>query len=177
MNFARNSKKQQKLVYLAKKKHIQETRIAKLRESIEEKERKEKSQAKEKKKFLKQLNKYGGLWKEPELEEKVAALSMEKDKKSALKVQLCFRQKFIGSKCHRSYFTMSSGGKMKPITVLADNLRFVYHWSSGEPSSEIESDYSQACLINPPILQNQKESYKETALKRTEKMTEKDLGI
>ena len=102
---------------------------------------------------------------------------MEKDKKSALKVQLCFRQKFIGSKCHRSYFTMSSGGKMKPITVLADNLRFVYHWSSGEPSSEIESDYSQACLINPPILQNQKESYKETALKRTEKMTEKDLGI
>ena len=41
MNFARNSKKQQKLVYLAKKKHIQETRIAKLRESIEEKEKRE----------------------------------------------------------------------------------------------------------------------------------------
>ena len=48
MNFARNSKKQQKLVYLAKKKQIQETRIAKLRGSMEEKERKEKSQAEEK---------------------------------------------------------------------------------------------------------------------------------
>ena len=102
---------------------------------------------------------------------------MEKDKKSALKVQLCFRQKVIGSKCHRSYFRMSCGGKMKLITVLADNLRFVYHWSSGEPSSEIENDYSQPSLINPAILKNQKESYRETALKRTEKMTEKDLGI
>ena len=109
-NFARNSKKQQKLVYLAKKKHIQETRIAKLRESMEEKERKEKSQAEEREKLLKQLNEYGGLWGEAEAEEKVAAFSTEKDRKSALKVQLCFCQKVIGSKCHRSYFAMSSGG-------------------------------------------------------------------
>ena len=39
MNFARNSKKQQKLVYLAKKKHIQKTRVAKLCKCMEEKER------------------------------------------------------------------------------------------------------------------------------------------
>ena len=72
---------------------------------------------------------------------------------------------------------MSSGGKMKPITVLIDNLRFVCRWSSGEPSSETESDYSQPSLINPAILKNHKESYKETALKTTEKMTEKDMEI
>ena len=72
---------------------------------------------------------------------------------------------------------MSSGGKMKPITALIDNLRFVHHWSSGEPSSETESDFSQPSLTDPAILKNQKESYKETALKTTEKMTEKDLEI
>ena len=121
---------------------------------MEEKERKEKSQAEERKKLLKQLNGYGGLWEEAEVEKKVATFSTEKDKKSALKVRFCFCQKVIGSKCHRSYFTMSSGGKMKPITVLVDNIRFVCRWSSVEPSSETES-----------------------ALKTTEKMTEKDLGI
>ena len=98
MNFAKNSKKQQKLMYLAKKKQIQETRIAKLRESMEEKDRKEKSQAEEREKLLKQLNEYGGLWEDAEVEEKVATFLTEKEKKSALKVQLCFRQKVIGSK-------------------------------------------------------------------------------
>ena len=53
---------------------------------------------------------------------------------------------------------MSSGGKMKPITVLIYNLRFVRHWSSGEPSLETESDNSQPSLTNPGILKNQKES-------------------
>ena len=72
---------------------------------------------------------------------------------------------------------MSSGGKMKPITALIDNLRFVHHWSSGEPSAETESDFSQPSLTDPAILKNQKESYKETALETTEKMTEKDLEI
>ena len=65
---------------------IQETRIAKLRESIVGKDRKEKSQAEEREKLLKQLNEYGGLYEVAEVEEKVAAFSTEKDKKSALKV-------------------------------------------------------------------------------------------
>ena len=85
-------------MYLAKKKQIQETQIAKLRESMEEKERKEKSHAEEREKLLKQLNEYGGLWEDAEVEEKVATFLTEKEKKSALKVQLCFRQKVIGSK-------------------------------------------------------------------------------
>ena len=72
---------------------------------------------------------------------------------------------------------MSSGGKMKPITVVIDNLRFVHHWSSGEPSSETESDFSQPYLFDLAILKNQKEPYRETALKTTEKMTEIDLEI
>ena len=59
-------------VFSQKKKQIQETQIAKLRESMEEKERKEKSQAEEREKLLKQLNEYGGLWEDAEVEEKVA---------------------------------------------------------------------------------------------------------
>ena len=66
---------------------------------------------------------------------------------------------------------------MKPITVPVDNLKFVCHWSSGESSSEIENDYSQPSLIDPAIPKNQRKSYKETALKTAEKVTEKDLGI
>ena len=73
---------------------------------------------------------------------------------------------------------MSSGGKIKPITVAVDNLSFVSRCSSGEPSSsETETDYSQPSLINPAILKNQKESYKEIALKTTKMMTDKVLGI
>ena len=79
MNFAKNSKKQQKLAYLAKKKQIQEFQKAKLRKSTKEKERKEKFQAEEREKLLKQLNEYDGLWEDAEIEEKVAAFSTEKD--------------------------------------------------------------------------------------------------
>ena len=85
---------------------------------MEEKERKEKSRAEEREKNLKQLNEYGSLCEDAEVEIKVAAFSTKKDKKSAVKVQLCFRQKVIESKCHRSYFTMASGGKMKPMQYL-----------------------------------------------------------
>ena len=44
--------------------------MAKLRESIMEKEKKEKSQAEEREKLLTQLNEYGDLWEETEVEEK-----------------------------------------------------------------------------------------------------------
>ena len=73
----------------SKKKQIQETQKAKLRKSMEEKERKEKFQAEEREKLLKELNEYGGLWDDAEIEEEVAAFSTEKDKKFVLKVQLC----------------------------------------------------------------------------------------
>ena len=53
---------------------------------------------------------------------------------------------------------------MKPVAVHVDNLKLVCHWSSGEPSSEIENDYSQPSLIAPAIPKNQRKSYQETAL-------------
>ena len=93
-------------------------------------------------------------------------------------VLLYFLQKVVGSKYYRSYSTMSSGGKMKPITVLVDTLRFVCCQNSGETSSsETESDFWQWSLINPAILKTQKESSNETAFKTTEKMTDKSLKI
>ena len=67
---------------------------------------------------------------------------------------------------------------MKPVTVLVDNLRFLCHQNPGEWSpSKTATDYSQHSWINPTILKNQKDSYEKTALKTTEKMTDKDLGI
>ena len=53
---------------------------------MEEKERKEKSQVEERENLQKQLIKYGALWEEAEVEEKVVVVSKEKDKKYVLKV-------------------------------------------------------------------------------------------
>ena len=40
-----------------------------------------------------------------------------------LKIKLNFRQKAIGAKCERSVFTLSSGGKMEPVSELKRNLK------------------------------------------------------
>ena len=71
---------------------------------------------------------------------------------------------------------MPSGGKMKPVAVHVDNLKLVCHWSSGEPSSEIENDYSQPSLIAPAIPKNQRKSCQETALKNSRKGDRERLG-
>ena len=73
ITFAKNSKKQQKLVYLAKIKADSRNSNSKTSESMEEKERKEKSRAEEREKNLKQLNEYGSLCEDAEVEIKVAA--------------------------------------------------------------------------------------------------------
>ena len=66
---------------------------------------------------------------------------------------------------------MSSGGKMKPIAILVDNLRLVCSENSGEPSSsQTETGYSQCSIINTAILKNQKNSYKETLGKQHKKL-------
>ena len=45
---------------------------------MEEKERKEKSHAEEREKLLKQLNKYGGLWEDAKVEEKLQLFQRKK---------------------------------------------------------------------------------------------------
>ena len=49
----------------------------------------------------------------------------EKGQRLALKIQLNLCQKVIGVKCARTYFIMSSGGVMRPISRLLENLKHV----------------------------------------------------
>ena len=53
---------------------------------------------------------------------KLSNFPSDKEKRIALKIQLNFRQKVIGVKCGKIFFTLSSGGKMKPISETRDNL-------------------------------------------------------
>ena len=56
-----------------------------------------------------------GLWDLEMVDIKVKKIPNEKDKREALKMQLNFRQKIIGMRCKRSFFTLSSGDNMQGI--------------------------------------------------------------
>ena len=77
---------------------------------------------------------------------KLRKLSSEKEKRLALKIQLTFQQKVIGVKCARTYFTMSSGGVMKPISKLLENLKHVITWNSD--TSDTDVDFSKPYIIS-----------------------------
>ena len=76
---------------------------------MEHKEKKEKIDAEGRERLLRKLDDFGGLWDLHLVDSKLSKLSSEKEKRFALKIQLTFWQKFIGLKCARTYFTMSSG--------------------------------------------------------------------
>ena len=114
------------------------------------------------------------MWQECEVEARCQAIAGEKNKRLALKIQLHFRQKVTGAKCNRSYFTMSSSGKIKSIEELVSNLKCVIRWSSSTQSgSDDDFAFSKPFIINPHLLGKQKDIYKEMALKTSEKLEEK----
>ena len=94
----------------------------KLKQGMEEKERKEKRDAEEKERLLRELDDFGGLWDIDMVDTKLSNFSSDKEKKIALKIQLNFWQKVIGVKCGKRFFTLSSSGKMKPLPEIKDNL-------------------------------------------------------
>ena len=61
---------------------------------------------------------------------KLSSFSSEKEKRIALKIQLNFRQKVIGVKCCKRFFTLSPSGKMKLLSESRDNLVHVIKWNS-----------------------------------------------
>ena len=94
----------------------------KLKQGMEEKERKEKRNVEEKERLLKELDDFGGLWDIDMVDTKLSNFSSDKGKRMALNFQLNFWQKVLPVKCGKRFFTLSSGGKMKPISKIRDKL-------------------------------------------------------
>ena len=114
---------------------------------MEQKQKKEKRDAEERKRLLRQLDNFGGLWDLDVVDAKLSKLSSEKEKSLALKIQLSFWQKVIGLKCSRTYFTILSGGVMKPISRLLENLKHVRTWNS-DTSDTDDVDFSRPYIIS-----------------------------
>ena len=91
MKFASDSKDKQKDLFFKRKVAIHNTRAEKLKNLIEEKERKELALFAEKEKLTHQLEEAGGLWADEAAAIKQLALcKSEKEKRTALKIQLTF---------------------------------------------------------------------------------------
>ena len=112
---------------------------------MEQKEKKEKRDAEEKERLLRQLVDFGGLWHLDVVDTKLSKLSSENEKRLALKIQLTFWQKVIGVKCAKTYFTMSSSGVRKSISKLLENLKHVITWNSDTPDTDV--DFSKPYII------------------------------
>ena len=77
--------------------------------NMEDRRRKEMNLMLEKERLAKDIKKVGGLWCSKEAAEKyLKKLKTEKEKKSALKIQLGFRQ-VLGVDCDKSLFISSKG--------------------------------------------------------------------
>ena len=81
------------------------TRAERLGTNMEERRRKEMNLMLEKKRMAKEIEKVDWLWCSKEAAENyLKKLKTEKEKKSARKIQLGFRQKVLGVDCDKSIF-------------------------------------------------------------------------
>ena len=124
-----------KKVILAKK--------MKLKQGIEEKKTNEKRDAEDKERLLRDVDDFGRLWDIDMIDTKLSNFSSNKEKRMALKIQLNFQQKVIGVKCGKRFFTLSSAGKMKPISEIRDNLVHAIKWNSNVQPENANLDFSK----------------------------------
>ena len=89
----------------------------------------------EKERITTQIGHYGGLWSKEDVDEKLNSIHSDSEKRLALKIQLNFRLKVLQTKCEKSLFFMSSGGKVKTILELISNLKKVINWTSNVTDS------------------------------------------
>ena len=80
-------------------------------------------------------------------QQRVTKCSSGKEKTLAMKIHLSYWQKAIGLKYATTYFTMLSGGIMKPISKLLENLKHVITWNSDTPDTH-DVDFSNSCIIS-----------------------------
>ena len=77
----------------------------------------------EKERLPEQITHYGGLWLEKDISVELAKLKTDPEKWLALKLQLNLWNKVLETKCDKSLFYMSSGGKIRPVDELVENLK------------------------------------------------------
>ena len=176
LDFAKKSKSKQKAIYFQNKKIILEKKTMKLKQGMEEKEKKQKRDAEEKERLLRELDNFGGLWGIDMVDTKLSNFSSDKEKRIALKIQLNFRQKVIGVKCGKRFFTLSSGGKIKPISEIRDNLIHVIKWNLNLQPESANLDFSKPCIISDSDLRKQKSIFKENLAKQQQKNEVEKVG-
>ena len=156
MDFARESKKLQKEVYFKRKMMIHVTRAERLGKNMEERRRKEMSLVLEKERLAKEIEKVGGLWCNKEVAEKyLKKLKTEKEKKSAFKIHMGFRQKVLGADFDKSLF-LSSKGVLKTSDELLCNLVQIISVVCASDPGEVQN-YSLPVIINKEKFQLEKD--------------------
>ena len=135
--------------------------------AAQKKKEREQEQLLQKENLSLQLSKYGGLWdSEEDVVKNLQLLKTEGEKRLALKVQLNFRNVLL-TKCEKSPFHLSSGGKMKPVNEIRDNLFKIIKWSIPEDTNELDNNFS--VIIGEDVLENQKLKSAELAKKERQK--------
>ena len=149
MKFARESKSKQKQLYHQRKIAIHQARAEKLQSSIEGKRKKELALTAEKEKLTHQIEKIRGLWSSEKVaKEKLSSFKTEKEKRAALKTQLFFRQKVLGTSCDKNLFFMSSKGNIRSSEQLLKNLKkFIAASSNNYVEPETNVNYSLPIII------------------------------
>ena len=82
-----------------------------------------------KERLTEQITHYGDFWLEQNISVELAKLKTDPEKRLALKLQLNFRNEVLESKCDKSLFYMSSGGKIRPVYELVENVIKVINWT------------------------------------------------
>ena len=71
-------------------------------------------------------------------------------KRKDFKNTINFLAKGYWAKCTRTYFTMLSGGVMKSISKLLENLKHVITWNSDTPDNDV--DFLKPYIISATVL-------------------------
>ena len=98
----------------------------------------------------------GGLWCNKEVAEKyLKKLKTEKEKKSAFKIHMGFRQKVLGVDCDKSLFLLSKGVLKTSEELLCNLVQIISVVCASDPG-EVQN-YSLPVIINKEKFQLEKD--------------------
>jgi hypothetical protein len=183
MEMVRNSKASQRQQFIERKAIIRKKREEKLEKGKQEKERKETKLRMLKQDLVQKVEELGGMWKtDTEVDEQIAKISKEKDKKIAIKTQIQFRKIVLGAKHKdKKVFQMSSEGNAFSSQVLVSNLKEIIRQSMEDSKKVTEPENPQVTRVGQKLISRekmleQKELYKQRASKEVEKAGGKRKG-
>ena len=101
----------------------------------------------------------------------LAKLKTGPDKRLAFKIQLNFQNRVLETKCDKSFFYMSSGGKIRPADELVENLIKVINWTKHICNTPFEEPTDIPLLLSKSQLNKQNAKFCE----KTKEQKERDL--